>query len=80
VSEGPRPLVVPLSPGRHAICACGRTQNAPFCDGSHRGSEFRPVIEVVEGVTKNLAWCRCRTSGKMPFCDGSHRALQPPPA
>ena len=24
-------------------CACGRSRNQPFCDGSHKGSAFTPV-------------------------------------
>jgi CDGSH-type Zn-finger protein len=70
-----RPKVVTLPPGRHAICACGQSAKAPFCDGTHKGSEFRPVIEVVEGLPKNIAWCACHTTGNAPFCDGSHTAL-----
>jgi len=26
---------------RFALCRCGRTQGAPFCDGSHRRAGFR---------------------------------------
>ncbi len=73
--QRPTPLVTTLTPGRHAICACGKTGNPPFCDGTHKGSEFRPVIEVVEQVAKNIAWCRCRQSGRRPFCDGTHKSL-----
>jgi len=76
----PRPLVVNLDPGRYAICRCGRTGNAPFCDGSHKETEFRPEIVEVKDVAMNVAWCTCRTSGRMPRCDGSHRQLWADPA
>ena len=26
-----------------AFCACGLSKNGPYCDGSHKGSEFVPV-------------------------------------
>ncbi len=74
-SDQVRPLVVTLQPGRHAICACGRTASPPFCDGHHRDTEFTPRIEVVEGMARNVAWCRCFTSSNGPWCDGSHTAL-----
>jgi CDGSH-type Zn-finger protein len=25
-------------------CACGQSKNQPFCDGSHKGTEFNPVV------------------------------------
>jgi CDGSH-type Zn-finger protein len=74
-AEKPRPIVVELEVGKHALCCCGKTTNRPFCDGSHRGTGFSPVIEVVEGEPRKIAWCTCRTSGNMPACDGSHKAL-----
>jgi len=55
-------------------CACGMSNNQPFCDGSHKGSEFTPVKYVAE-TSKTVPFCGCRTSGNAPLCDGSHRAL-----
>jgi len=40
-TDQPRPLVVSLQPGRHAICQCGQTGNAPFCDGTHLDEKWR---------------------------------------
>ncbi|HEX9750041.1 MAG TPA: CDGSH iron-sulfur domain-containing protein [candidate division Zixibacteria bacterium] len=55
-------------------CACGRSADQPYCDGSHKGSEHRPlVIELAEGRT--VSWCGCKHSGNKPFCDGTHRSL-----
>jgi CDGSH-type Zn-finger protein len=76
-SNPPRPIIIELAPGKHAICACGRTASAPYCDGSHRGTEFTPVIERVEDTPRKLAWCTCRLSNDMPRCDGSHRPCKP---
>jgi len=43
---------VEFNPGRHYICACGRTGNAPFCDGSHKGSGFTPWVLELEAPAK----------------------------
>jgi CDGSH-type Zn-finger protein/uncharacterized Fe-S cluster protein YjdI len=34
---------------RVALCRCGRTRNAPFCDGSHHTIRFREAGDVFEG-------------------------------
>ena len=66
------PVKVQLSAGRHAICCCGRTGDAPRCDGSHKGTDITPqIVDLDEDQT--IAWCTCRGSGKLPMCDGSHR-------
>ena len=68
------PYVLEMEPGQYAWCACGRSAKQPFCDGSHRGSEFRPVVTQIE-EKKTVAWCGCKQSKKAPFCDGTHRGL-----
>lgn len=66
------PYVLEMEPGKYAWCSCGKSQNQPFCDGSHRGSEFEPVVlEIKE--KKKVAWCGCKHSLGKPLCDGSHR-------
>jgi CDGSH-type Zn-finger protein len=55
-------------------CACGKSANQPFCDGSHAGSEFTPVaFEAKAGETVHL--CMCKHTGTPPFCDGTHATL-----
>ncbi len=63
-----------MEPGDYYWCACGRSNNQPFCDGSHQGSEFQPVHTRIE-EKKQVYWCMCKHSGGKPFCDGSHRSL-----
>jgi len=35
-------------PTRPPWCTCGRSKNAPYCDGSHKGTEFRPWFDPGE--------------------------------
>lgn len=68
------PYVVTLEPGTYKWCSCGESANQPYCDGAHKGTEFRPVIETIT-EEKTVAWCGCRQSGKVAFCDGTHKTL-----
>jgi CDGSH iron-sulfur domain-containing protein 3 len=55
-------------------CACGRSKKQPFCDGSHKGSEFAPLkYEATD--SKTVYFCGCKQSAKKPLCDGSHKRL-----
>ncbi len=69
-----RPMVLELAPGTYWWCACGRSQKQPWCDGSHKGTPFRPVKwEVTE--KKRYALCLCKHTQNPPLCDGNHKKL-----
>ena len=68
------PYVLEVQPGIYKWCACGKSSKQPFCDGTHRGSEFSPIIEEIK-ETKKVAWCGCKHSLGKPFCDGTHKKL-----
>jgi CDGSH-type Zn-finger protein len=71
MSERDRPYVVDEQPGTRAICACGKSENKPYCDGSHAGSGTKPFVVQIEEA-KKVAWCGCGRSGNRPYCDGTH--------
>lgn len=68
------PYVMELEPGNYAWCACGKSENQPYCDGSHKGSEFTPIVEKITEA-KKVAWCGCKHSNNKPYCDGTHKNL-----
>lgn len=55
-------------------CACGRSKNQPFCDGSHKVTTLTPVKYIAEKDGK-VFFCGCKNSGNKPLCDGSHKKL-----
>ena len=68
------PYILDMEPGKYAWCACGLSENQPYCDGSHRTTDITPVIvEITE--SKKVAWCGCKNSVNAPYCDGSHKKL-----
>jgi CDGSH-type Zn-finger protein len=64
-----------LEPGDYWWCACGKSAAQPFCDGTHKGSEARPMKFTID-KRQTVALCGCRKSATRPFCDGSHMGLQ----
>lgn len=59
---------------RYFWCACGRSSNQPFCDGSHEGTDFTPLRYDAE-ESKPVFFCGCKHTGNSPLCDGTHNNL-----
>ena len=69
-----QPAVLELDPGTYHWCQCGESSNQPFCDGSHAGTEFTPMmVEITE--KKTVALCQCKQTNNAPMCDDSHSSL-----
>ena len=68
------PFKMEVQPGTYYWCACGKSANQPYCDGSHKTTPFSPIKEEIT-ENKKVSWCGCKHSGKKPFCDGSHSEL-----
>lgn len=69
------PKAVDVEAGKaYFWCTCGQSQKQPFCDGSHKGTEFTPMKwEAEESGTKYF--CQCKQTDGQPFCDGSHAQI-----
>jgi class 3 adenylate cyclase/CDGSH-type Zn-finger protein len=80
---GDTPAVASLIPLKVAViagetyywCACGRSANQPFCDGSHRATSILP-LPWIPAETGEALLCACKQTAQPPLCDGSHRKLR----
>jgi CDGSH-type Zn-finger protein len=69
------PFKVDLVEGKtYYWCACGRSKNQPFCDGSHQGTGFEPLAYKADKTGTSFL-CGCKHSKKKPLCDGTHQAI-----
>jgi len=69
------PIAVDVEAGKSYFwCTCGKSSKQPFCDGSHKDSEFSPVKWTAEEDGKKY-FCACKQTDGAPFCDGSHKKL-----
>lgn len=59
---------------RYLWCSCGRSKQQPFCDGSHAGTSFLPIVYKAER-DEEVIFCGCKHTGTGPFCDGTHSNL-----
>ncbi len=70
-----KPCLVQLEAGKaYFWCACGLSQKQPYCDGSHKTTDFKPLKYVAEESGEKL-FCACKQTANQPFCDGSHNRL-----
>ena len=68
-----KPAAVNLTKGEeYAFCACGKSANQPFCDGSHVGTGFSPKSFTADEDGQAFL-CQCKHSNNQPFCDGTHQ-------
>jgi CDGSH-type Zn-finger protein len=67
------PFAVEVEEGKnYSWCSCGKSAKQPFCDGSHKGSEFSP-IRFTATESKTIFFCGCKQTASQPMCDGSHK-------
>ncbi len=72
IRAGDEPIAVDLEKGQTVWwCACGRSQNQPYCDGSHKVTSITPV-EYTARRTGTVYLCACKGTGNQPLCDGTH--------
>lgn len=55
-------------------CQCGKSDNQPYCDGSHKTTPFKPKQFKAEKTGKAYL-CGCKQTSNQPYCDGTHKKL-----
>ena len=73
-NTGSEPAALELEAGTYLFCQCGYSKNQPYCDGSHHGTNFKPLAFEVKQKQK-LKLCTCKLTSKPPYCDNSHLKL-----
>ena len=69
------PYVVEVEEGKtYYWCTCGKSEKQPFCDGSHKDTEFKALAYTAE-KSGTVYFCGCKATKNAPLCDGSHKDI-----
>ena len=72
---GTSPVVTEVEAGKdYWWCACGKSKNQLFCDGSHKGSAFTP-LQWTAPESRQVWFCACKQTATQPLCSGAHKEL-----
>jgi len=75
IPAGDAPIAIELTEGETVWwCACGRSKNQPFCDGSHAEVGMEPAAFTPK-KSRTYYLCTCKGTKKPPLCDGTHNTL-----
>ncbi len=67
-----KPIKVSLTQNKeYYYCTCGHSNQQPFCDGSHAGTNFTPKRFTPE-ESGSAYLCNCKYTDDPPYCDGTH--------
>lgn len=69
-----KPFIIKGKKKKYAWCSCNQSDNQPFCDGSHKGTDMLPIVFENEKES-NIALCGCKNTKNAPYCDGSHSKI-----
>lgn len=70
------PFAVDVEKGKdYYWCACGLSKTQPFCDGSHKVTDFAPK-RFTAADSATVYFCGCKQSKNGALCDGSHKSLR----
>ena len=71
-----KPIKVALKKGEEQYwCACGLSNNQPYCDGSHSTKDITPQ-KFVANESGDAYLCMCKQTKNPPYCDGTHATLK----
>ena len=69
------PMHVAVQQGKkYYWCSCGMSATQPWCDGSHKGTDMKPIEWVAPSNTK-YNFCMCKQSKTKPICNLTHLTL-----
>ncbi|KAL7750835.1 hypothetical protein RI367_003792 [Sorochytrium milnesiophthora] len=63
-----------LKPGeKKRWCTCGLSAKQPWCDNSHIGTPFKPLLWTVPDKQQSgYSICNCKYTKNPPYCDSTH--------